>query len=143
MESLRISKKREEKCHCPPRQRLGQITATCWKKALPDKTNVLESQRIINERCPEIFIDGVAKKQNTELPLDQRTVSVRTQLSSETTGRLKDAIQQVQDDIRFYEYFKPQPLPPDWLIVPRERNNAGDPQAPNRPCQPGEIRRFR
>ena len=115
---------------------VGQF-GTCIKK-LSDRPNVIESQRIIRERCPEILVNGLSRT----VPIGQPSVyiPVETKDASQTTSALKDAITAVEP--RFYEFIKPRPLPPDFLQVPRQVSNAGEPLAKNTACALGEIKRV-
>jgi hypothetical protein len=108
---------------------------TCIQKR-PDKPNVIESQRVIRERCQQIIVNGLVKTVPIGCPAVY--VPVQNTNASQTTSALKDAITATEP--RFYEFIKPRPLPPDFLQVARQVSNAGEPLAKNTACALGEIK---
>jgi hypothetical protein len=137
MESFRIAQRRE---NCNTTSPKKGLLACCPPLRVPDRPQVNESQRVLKEKCPIAFVNGIPKKVIEGQPIDFYSQIVRTTPSSEITSQLKDGITQAELDIRFFEFFKPRPPPPDFLIVPRERNNAGEPKARGGFCAPGQIK---
>lgn len=139
MESLRIAQKRQCNRCVPPYDSLTRKDLplfSCPPAKTPDRPNVIESQRIIRERCQQIFVNGSTRTIQGGGPVTY--IPVESKKSSTTTSALKDAITAVEP--RFYEFIKPRPLPPDFLQVPRQVSNAGEPLAKNTPCALGEIK---
>ena len=108
---------------------------TCIQK-LPDKTNIIESQRLTRERCQQIIVNKLPRTIPIGCPAVY--VPVQTTNASQTTSALKDAITATEP--RFYEFIKPRPPPPDFLQVARQVSNAGEPLAKNTACALGEIK---
>jgi len=108
---------------------------TCIQK-LPDKTNIIESQRLTRERCQQIIVNKLPRT----IPIGCLAVYVpiQTTNASQTTSALKDTITATEP--RFYEFIKPRPPPPDFLQVARQVSNAGEPLAKNTACALGEIK---
>ena len=141
MESLRIAQKRQcNRCVPPfdPLTRKDLPLFTCPPVKIPDRPNVIESQRIVRERCQQVIVNGASRTIQGGMPTIYNPVESKK--SSTTTSALKDAITAVEP--RFYEFIKPRPLPPDFLQVPRQVSNAGEPLAKNTACALGEIKRV-
>jgi hypothetical protein len=137
MESMRIAHRREQAQRMLPR-RTG-TGPCCPTQKLPDKPNILESQRVLKEQCPTVYINHVPKVVVGSQTVDQKSIYVVNTYASNTTDQIKDALIQAQINSRFYEFLKPRPLPPDFLQVPRAPSNGGEPVVLS-VCRPGEIK---
>jgi len=141
MESLRIAQKRQcNRCVPPydPLTRKDLPLFSCPPHKTPDRPNVIESQRIIRERCQQIIVDGLPRTVPVGFPAVY--VPVQNTNASQTTSAIKDAITALEP--RFYEFIKPRPPPPDFLQVARQVSNGGEPLAKNTACALGEIKRV-
>jgi len=141
MESLRIAQKRQcNRCVPPfdPLTRKDLPLFSCPPRRTPDRPNIIESQRIIRERCQQVIVNGTSRTIQGGVPTIY--IPVESKKSSTTTSALKDAITAVEP--RFYEFIKPRPLPPDFLQVARQVSNGGEPLAKNTACALGEIKRV-
>ncbi len=141
MESLRIAQKRQcNRCVPPidPLNRKDLPLFSCPPVKTSDRPNVIESQRIIRERCQQVIVNGTSR--TIQGGVSAIYIPVESKKSSTTTSALKDAITAVEP--RFYEFIKPRPLPPDFLQVARQVSNGGEPLAKNTPCALGEIKRV-
>lgn len=139
MESLRIAQKRQcNRCVPPydPLTRKDLPLFSCPPVKTSDRPNIIESQRIIRERCQQVIVNGTSRTIQGGGPTTY--TPVESKKSSTTTSALKDAITAVEP--RFYEFIKPRPLPPDFLQVARQVSNGGEPLAKNTACALGEIK---
>ena len=128
MESLRIAQKRQcNRCVPPydPLTRKDLPLFSCPPVKTPDRPNIIESQRIIRERCQQVIVNGTSRTIQGGVPTTY--IPVESKKSSTTTSALKDAITAVE---------------PRFLQVPRQVSNGGEPLAKNTACALGEIKRV-
>jgi hypothetical protein len=126
LQEARNRAKRKSAIECPP-------------TIVPDRPNVLESQRLNAELCTNTFIGGVPKVVPAGDPRIYTLVG--TTYASATTSALKDNILAVAP--RFVEFITPRP-PPDYYFFGStiQISKGGEPLARNSVCQPGEIKRV-
>jgi hypothetical protein len=142
MESGRIWLKQQKyRCVPPidPSSRIYKPFIECPPVTVKDRPNVLESQRLKAELCVNTIVDGVTKVVPAGDPRIYTLVG--TTYASATTSALKDNI--LAATPRFAEFITPRP-PPNYYFYGStvQISMAGEPQAPNSVCQPGEIKRV-